>query len=359
MNMKFKSLEIIDTTDILLIKDALDDILYVPNNSLKPKIIKELTEYLELKFSQNNYKIKTFIALNQEGFCGFVTCQIEPEYKSRGYECGSFGWLNAKTYEVCKKLMTACEIFMKQNEINLFRGNINFPKDLGGMGILTYGFNEQMLYGIPFNSPDSKILHYLKQLGYKVDAEYLCAKILSHTWKKGKHLDNSFKIKHYTLKEMRNRKEDILSLARNSFRNVMPDSTTGGHRFDEIMEIYSRVPNSFYKLNDTITWAHFIVLKDTDEIIASLLSLPDLYQFYLNKSITRANVDTVMVKQEFSNKGILSSLIKINRFISGLNGVDYFEGTTIWTKNKDAIKKIIPHCEINRKFVVVQKVINF
>ena len=374
-----KKMKTIATEDIALIRKALKRVLYVPDNRLKSNIIKELIKYLKLKFSDKDYRIRVFIAFKEEEISGFITCQIDPDYKSRNRICGTFGWLNAKNFEACKSLMEECEDFIKQYNIRLLRGNINFPKGLGGIGIQTLGFNEEMLYGVAFGDPRSKILDYLIELGYKQDAEYICLEVTTKEWKKGKVVDKYIKLRYLTFEEIVNRKEEILDLARSAFNVVMPDSTTGDSRFNEIMEIYSNVPDTFFKLKESfnfkkyskipefiddwessnlensITWAPFAIHRETDEIVGLILSLPDLYQLWLDEPITRCNVDTVMVKPGYTGSGIFSALNNIGQITLGFNGINYFEGTSIWNLNEDAICTIMPHCQINRRFVVFQK----
>ncbi|MFX1238475.1 MAG: hypothetical protein ACFE8P_12245 [Promethearchaeota archaeon] len=374
-----EEINIVDSNELEIIKNALEKILYVPDRRLKPKIIEELLIYLNSRLSDDCYQIRIFIAFKQEKICGFVISQVDPDYRSRNRKCGTFGWLNADDFLTCKGLMNACENFIRQNNIRLLRGNINFPKCLGGIGIQTVGFKEQILYGVAFTNPKSKILDYLEKLGYKIDTEYLCMEVTAKEWKKGKNLDKSVKISYLSLKEMKKRKKEILDLAKNAFSAVMPDSTTGESRFNEIIEIYSQVPKLFYKLEknfnaenhsnipefldvwknsdleNSITWAPFAIHRDTNEILGVIFSLPDLYQLWLNEPITRDNVDTAMVKSGYTGKGIFSSLNNIGQLTLGFNGVNYFEGTTIWSLNQDALCSIMPHCKTNRKFVVFQK----
>ena len=62
-----------------------------------------------------------------------------------------------------------------------------------------------------------------------------------------------------------------------------------------------------------------------------------------------------MVKKGYYGKGIFSALNNLGQLTAGLFGVDYYEGTTIWSNNERAINTIFPHCEPIRKHFVVQK----
>lgn len=368
-----------DSNDLEEIKQALDVNLYVPDIRLKPKIIEELLNYFNSKFSKRDYKIKIFIAYNGSVPCGFVSCEINPLYKSYNRKCATFGWLNANSYEVCKDLMNACENFVRKNNIRIIRGNINFPKGLGGIGIQEVGFNERMMYGVAFNDPKSSILDYLEKLKYKRSAEYLCAEVTQDEWDKGREIPNDIQLTHLSLKELIKKKDQILGIASDAFSVAFPDYTGGSYRYDEMMKIYSKVPDIHYRLDDNFdpsefstiqefiesweshnlekvnTWVHVAINKETKEIIGIIFTLPDLYQLWLNEPITRANVDTAMVKKGYTGRGIFSILNNFGQKTGKINGIKYYEGTSILITNTDAINTIMPHCKMNRKFVVVQK----
>ncbi|MFX1393972.1 MAG: hypothetical protein ACFFAH_10395, partial [Promethearchaeota archaeon] len=308
-------IKIVQSKDKTEIHDTLNQLLYVPNEILKSKIIEELIKYYINKFTEDDYKIKFFIAYNQnKDPCGFVACEINPNYRSRNRKCATFGWFHANSFNVCKRLIIACENFIRENKIRLLRGNINFPKSIGGIGIQTMGFEKQMMFGVPFREPSLKLIVYLERLGYKIDAEYICMEVTKKEWNKGKNVDNNIKIGYLTLKEMTERKEELINIAQNTFYTVLPDACTG--RVDEILEIYSQVPESHYKLNNkfdpyiyykqpefieawescdlekVVTFAPMAFDRKTGEIVGAILSIPDLYELWLDQPITRDNVDT-------------------------------------------------------------------
>lgn len=310
---------------------------------------------------------------------GFVISQIHPTYTSYGRKCGTFGWLSVSDFEVCKKLMRECEIFIRENTVRKIRGNINFPKGLGGIGIQVSGFEQQMMYGVAFNNPRIDLISYLKKLGYAIESEYTCMKVTKQIWDSGKKLDKSIKLRYLTLKELIQRKEEIIELANNSFQMSFPDASGGEHRLNEMIKTYAQVPKSHYKLPDNfdpksysnvpefldawescnlenaITWAPMAFDKKTDKLVGIILSLPDLYELWLGQKITRNNVDTAMVRKDYAGKGVFSALNNIGQLTCNLNGIKYYEGTTIWYNNQDAVNSIFPHCEHVRKHYVVQK----
>ena len=53
-----------DTTCLVEIKEALQTLLFVPENRVKEKIIDELVSYLSSKFKTPEYPLKVFIAYN-------------------------------------------------------------------------------------------------------------------------------------------------------------------------------------------------------------------------------------------------------------------------------------------------------
>jgi len=370
--------KVVHSEDISEIDEILHQLLYVPNELLKPKIIDELKKYYMKKFAEDDYKIKFFIAYNQNSDpCGFVSCEINPNYRSRNRKCATFGWLHAGKFDICKELLFACENFVKENNIRLLRGNVNFPKSIGGIGIQTLGFEEQMMYGVPFSKRKAKILEFLKRLDYRTDAEYICMEVTKRKWVGGKKIDKEIKLGYLTLKEMNERKDELINLAKNAFYAVVPDACTG--RVNEILEIYAQVPKSHYKLEKkfdpytyygqpefieawescdlekVVTFAPMAFERKTGKIVGTILSIPDLYELWQDQPITRDNVDTAMIKTEYKGKGIFSALNNIGELSCNLNGIKYYEGTGIWLINQDAIDAVMPLCKTNRKFMVFQK----
>jgi hypothetical protein len=373
----YNTVSIRESKDTREIREALDEILYVPDEQLKPKVIEELCNYLQTKFSNPDYKLKVLIAYHGYEICGFVTVQIDPYYSSYSRKCGTFGWLYAATIDVCRGLIRQCEKFIKENNVRKLRGPINFPKNLGGIGIQFSGFQEQMLYGVSFSEPMSHLLEYLDSLGYKKESEYSCVYVAQKIWGKGKKIDKDITFGFFSLKELYDYAEEIRNLANNSFHDILPDSS-GRNRIYEFFEAFSKIPKSFYKvptfnpreyskipqfievwethnLEKTEPYAPMAFDKNTGDLVGILLGLPDLYESWIGNSITRCNVDTAMVKKGYYGKGIFSALNNLGQLNCSFYGVTYFEGTGIWSNNSRAINSIFPHCRPLRKHYVVQK----
>ena len=69
------------------------------------------------------YPEKTlFVASQNKRITGFVSCQIDDEYKSYAMNCPTFGWLRAQNLETCKALMNECEKFVRENKKKKLRG---------------------------------------------------------------------------------------------------------------------------------------------------------------------------------------------------------------------------------------------
>ena len=102
-------------------------------------------------------------------------------------------------------------------------------------------------------------------------------------------------------------------------------------------------------------WAPLAFDKTTGDLAGALLGLPDLYQKWSKKPITRGNVDTAMVKKGYYGKGIFSALNNLGQLTGRIFGIDYYEGTAIWSNNSRAVDTIFPHCCPIRKHYVVQK----
>lgn len=377
-------IEIIELTDPRDIQEVLNATLQVPNAGLKLKIVERLTDYLKEKIAKKDNKIKVFAAFFGSEPRGFVTCQISPDYTSYGRKCATFGWLSAKDFDTCKILTKKCEDFARANKSRRLRGPINFPKALGGVGYQTEGFDQRLLYGVAFSDPFSHALNYLNKLGYEIESEYSCLKVSQQMWKKGAFVDKSVKFKFIQPEEFANMREKMLELARNSFQLLLPDTSGGEERLDELSEIYSEASGNCYtrcdvdlrSLSDVPAFAEMLNMCDlekilnmmllafdrnSEELIGILIGIPDLYQHWLGKPITRVNVDTAMVKKGFDGKGVFSALNNFGQLTLTAFGIDYFEGTGIWTgnskgvNNENAIKTIFPHCELIRKHIVVEK----
>jgi len=136
---------VIEVKNSSQIRSALLEMLWVPDERLKPKIVSEIVSYFESKFSNPENKIKFFVASQNKKIDGFVSCQIDDEYKSYGMKCPTFGWLSAQNLETCEALMSECEKFVRENKKKKLRGPINYPKFIGGIGFQTEGFEAPMM----------------------------------------------------------------------------------------------------------------------------------------------------------------------------------------------------------------------
>jgi hypothetical protein len=372
---------------IYKIKYALEKFLYVPDTSLKPKIIWMILNYLRNRFQEQKQKknsnstdIKAFIAYEGRYLKGFVIADNNPYYTSRNRKAASFGWLFAENFDVCEKLLSKCEEFAREQGVKIMRGPINFPKSVGGYGLQVEGFKEQMMYGVAFNEKKSskRISKYLQNLGFKIDAEYLTMEVTEYKWKKGTQLDKDLEIRYLTIEEFEKRKDEVLKMMGGAFYSVLPDAF-GVKRFNEVMELMRKTPKKYFEVpkdidfelystqpeflkawqqcakEDVLTFFHLAFEKKTDKIVGIIIVLPDLYEHLKGGQITRGNVDVAAVRKGYARKGIFSSLNNIGRLTGNMRGITYFEGTSIWNLNEDAIKTILPHGTINRRFHVFQK----
>ena len=378
--VKVKELTVSSTRDISEIQFILTELLYVPDQRLKLVVLLELTDYLTEKFTKLDYKISFFYTTQNGILTGFVICQIDGEYKSYGMPCPTFGWLHAKNFLSCKKLMNECENFVRSDNFRKLRGPINYPKIIGGIGWQTEGFASPMMSGVAYNDPGSNILAYLKELGYNSDTKYSCVDAFVKIWSKGKELDEDIVIRFLPLDEIKALKGQILNLAQQSFYSVLADAPGGQSRFDEIMEIFYQAAKKVKIVNpgfDPQTYADmpgfldtwnaadlenivstciFAFDRNSGELVGVLMAQPNLFQLWAGEPLTHMNVDTVIIKKEYTGKGIFSALHNIGKTLaSAVYGYDYFEGTTIWANNDRAIKAIFPHSAPLRTHYVVQK----
>ncbi len=371
--------QITQSNNLNQIREALEQILYVPEQNLKSKIISELLKYLNTKFQSKFIPITSFIASTDSEICGFVICQVDPKYSSYGRKCGTFGWLYVESFDICALLMKECAQFVREHRVRKLRGPINCPKSLGGLGHQIMGFKEPMLYGVAYNDPSSLISEYLTKLGFIKESQYSCVRVEQKSWKNGKKIDKDVLLRYGNLEELISLKDEILNLGKNSFHEILPDSSGRDERFNEfiyaftqIPEISRRAPRDFIvqkhsnnphfieawencDLSNFEMFAPMAFDRHTDELVGILLGLPDLYEAWLGNPITRCNVDTAMVRRDYTGKGIFSALNNIGQKTSSFFGVNYFEGTSIWSNNSRAIETIFPHCTPIRKHIIFQK----
>ena len=374
----FDPILIEESKDVREIRETLEEILYASDVRVRHYIINGLCNYIQSKFAEPEYKLKVFIAYQGIEVLGFVITQLDPNYTSYSRKCGTFGWLYANSLETCKNLIKHCEVFMKENKVRKLRGPINFPKNIGGLGFQTEGFEEQMLYGVSSFNKDAKILTYLEELGYKKESEYTCVYVAQKDWDKGRKINSDIIFRYFSLKELYGYAEEIKNLANNSFFEILPDAS-GKNRVFEFFESFAKIPREFYNihpigdpykytdipqfaeawetcdLKKIEPYAPMAFSKSTGELVGALLGLPDLYESYLGLPITRANVDTAMVKKGYFGMGVFSALNNLGQLTCSFYGVDYFEGTGIWSNNSRAVDTIFPHCEAIRKHYIAQK----
>ena len=367
------------TRDISEIQLVLTELLYVPDEKLKLVVVLELLDYFAEKFSKPDYKIKFIYTKRAENITGFVVCQIDNDYKSYGMKCPTFGWLHAKDFRSCELLMGECEDFVRENKLRKIRGPINFPKIAGGIGYQTEGFEAPMLNGIAFNEPNSKVLEFLQELGYKKESKYSCVEVVNSNWNKGNNLDKDIMLRFLPTSEIRKLRSKILSLAQSSFYSVLADAPGGQSRFEEMMESYdlafgnrtvvkkdfdprtiSSIPEFIEAwescdINDIVPCCPLAFDRTTGELVGIIMTLPNLFQLWIKEPPTHLNVDTVIIKKEYAGRGIFSSLQNVGQITSRLHGFNYIEGTTIWANNDRAIKTIFPHSTPLRTHYVVQK----
>jgi hypothetical protein len=374
-----QELRVANTRENSEIQLVLTELLYVPDERLKLVVVLELLDYFTEKFSKPEYKIKFFYTKENGNITGFVVCQIDNDYKSYGMKCPTFGWLHAKDFRSCGLLMAECESFVRENKLRKIRGPINFPKIIGGIGYQIEGFEAPMINGVAFNEPNSKVLEYLEELGYKKESKYSCLEVIESNWIKGNKLDKGIILRFLPTSEIRKLGAKILALAQSSFHSVLADAPGGQSRFDEMMESYdlafgncSMVEDDFdlstyssipefieawesCDLNDIVPCCPVAFDRTTGELVGIIIALPNLFQLWIKEPLTHLNVDTVIIKKEYAGRGIFSSLQNVGQITSRLYGFDYVEGTTIWANNDRAIKTIFPHCTALRTHYVVQK----
>ncbi|KKM15439.1 hypothetical protein LCGC14_1696060 [marine sediment metagenome] len=385
---EYKSLSVKSVTNPTEIENALDTTLRLQTKELKSRIIKRHIEYLNSKFSIPDYKIKVFIAYSSGKPCGYVVSDLNPEYKSYGRKCGTFGWLNTNNFETCRELLKQCELFVKKCKFRKIRGPINFPKNEMGFGLQIEGINQQLLYGVSQPNPNSALFNYLQDLNYEVESEYTCLRVDKVSWKKGNKLDKNLKLCCLPVDELRERLDEIVDLAKDSFSAILPDTSGGGEKnIENLLELATSLPKANFgfhenpdlfaqykhipefiqawkegELENMVTMFPMVFERSTNKLIGMLIGVLDYYQYWIGDYVSRVNVHTAMVRRGYNGKGVFSSLNNFGQATNrSMRGITYFEGTAVWTKNsrgvnnEGAVSSIFPHCTPIRKHVVFEK----
>ncbi|MFW9940158.1 MAG: hypothetical protein ACFFFT_03905 [Candidatus Thorarchaeota archaeon] len=383
-----KYLEVNDTRDLIEIQKAVSNLIPLQDTHIKENIINDLCNYLKSKFVVPEYKIKVFIAYIEGVPCGFVISDLNPEYKSYGRKCGTFGWLKAESKEICEILLKNCELFVKENRLRKIRGPINFPKNKMGFGLQISGHDEQWLYGVAPSNGNSGLYDFLIKCNYEPESEYTCMHVVEESWKKGNTLDKNLILCCLPLDELRDKLDEIVELAGDSFSSLLPDTSGGGREnVEELLHLASDVPKKYFRhqefndpfkrhkhipefieawkeadLENMITMFPMVLERKTKKLIGILIGVLDYYQFWKGEYISRVNVHTAMVRRGYNGRGVFSSLNNFGQATNrSMRGITYYEGTAIWTKNskgvnnEEAMNTIFPHCEPIRKHIVFEK----
>ncbi|MFW9875486.1 MAG: hypothetical protein ACFFG0_20460 [Candidatus Thorarchaeota archaeon] len=381
-------IEINDTRDLGEVQKVMAHLISAQNNDVKEHIITTLIENLRTKFMLPGYKIKIFIAYSEGKPCGFVVSDLNPEYKSYGRKCGTFGWLRAENQEVCQLLLKQCELFVKEHKLRKIRGPINFPKNRMGFGLQISGTEEQWLFGVAPSNGNPDLYNYLINCNYAPESEYTCMHVIEESWKKGNTLDKNLKLCCLSLDELEDKMDEIVELAADSFSSLLPDTSGGGRKnVEELVHLASNVPKqnfryqqvydpfNYYKhipefieawqgvdLEDIITMFPMVLERKTNKLIGILIGVLDYYQYWKGEYITRVNVHTAMVRKGYNGKGVFSSLNNFGQATNrAMKGITYYEGTAIWTKNskgvnnEEAVNSIFPHCRPIRRHLTFEK----
>jgi hypothetical protein len=283
------------------LQNALEILLYVPDERVKPKIIEEIVNYYFVKLNAPGYRVAIFIAYQSDIPKGMVITQIDPEYRTYSRKATIFSWLLCEDFETCKVLMECVENFAKENKLKKIRGPINYPKIVGGIGIQTAGFDVAIMNGINFNHPNSMILTYLNELGYEPESKYSCVEVVSKHWGSGTRLDPEYYLRYFTVRHLCEMKSEIMELAENSFYSILADAPGGDSRFEEMMRSYelasvapfheelaAKIINDHRHivefvdawnscdLRKIVCWAPCAFKRDNGKLVGIMLSLPNL-----------------------------------------------------------------------------------
>ncbi len=318
-----------------------------------PAVRAELAQYLHARVANNTGAL--FAAYDPAGKCvGRMEVELHPGYNTRGKPCATFGWLDGASGEVVNALLAAAAAWATAlpppqegsgKRWNLLRGPISFPKHLGGIGCQKDGFAEPRMYTVPTNRPE--LGAWIISAGFTEDAPYACVDVTgTPVWDSAPGELPGFTLSTLSAEEWRQREGEVVDLGVAAFGDFLPD-TVGG-RFPQMLAATASVSDPFY------SWP--AALNSEGRLAGYILALPNVWDAWDGNPVVGLDVDTVVISPKYRGCGIFSAIH--NKGVADTRahmGIRYYEGTSIWLANEDAVKSIFPHGRINRRHVVYQK----
>ncbi|MHA1384641.1 MAG: hypothetical protein ACTSR3_12880 [Candidatus Helarchaeota archaeon] len=309
--------------------------------------------YPQLKFMISNSlesiedKRGALFTLRENGnIVGRVMAFIDPRHVSFGRKVGSFGWLNAKRPKYLRHLLSAVEEYFKASGISMIRGPRNDPVIFGGQGVLTYGFNEPDLFGIPKNP--IWLAPILMKNGYEPDTQYYCIR-WTHPYSRWTvKEDPEISLINMEFDEIRDR-ADELALVYNRCMANMPDVT--GTDKESIIALIR-----FFKMIRAEDFV-FVALCN-DKIIGIAVLIPNLFDKWCGRQISNVNWFIADVSKEYRGRFVFSKMKNSVMDLLDRKNIPAYEGTYIWDNNQQMLDMCLRKGKLVRKHVVFTKKLN-
>ncbi|UYP48711.1 hypothetical protein NEF87_004996 [Candidatus Lokiarchaeum ossiferum] len=278
---------------------------------------------------------------------GCIYCELEPYHFSYGKKIPIFGWLQADTRDICADLLEHVSNFVSQMGFEKVRGPINTPSLYGGWGIRTIGFENEALVNSAENDP--RLEKWIEEAGWISETEYVS--VLATEWDPGECPYPNMELKRFSIPNLLNDRALLNQLAefvQNNFSKRLPD-TTGDNKMMRMFSLLQSVEQG----------ENYYILafdKDTHEIIAAILEIPNIFDLWQNKKqIFSADIDTAIINKKYRNSNTFPWIyLRLFQKLQQM-GVKNHIGATVWSKNIPALKSFSKGSVKVAHFKVFQK----
>lgn len=306
----------------------------------------QLKFLLEQSLSNIEDKSTKLFVLKNGSICGRLMAFSDPRHESYGKKVGSFGWMYAEKPKQLQILLHEVENYFGSQGIDLLRGPRNDPVVFGGQGVLTYGFNQPELFGLPENP--SWYGEVLKRNGYDSDTQYYSIRWSSPypRWTDKKDADIS--IVNLEVDEIKERAEEIANLCKSCMVNL-PDVTALDKKslIDAI---------DFFKMIKAEKFLFFAMYDD--KIIGIAVLIPNILDKWSGRPVQNVNWYIANVAREFRGRFIFSKMKnKVIKILKKKN-IPAYEGTYVWDNNKYMLDICLRLGRVVRRHLVYVKKLN-
>ncbi|MFX0103115.1 MAG: hypothetical protein ACFFCS_26355 [Candidatus Hodarchaeota archaeon] len=312
---------------------------------------------------------KMFQAINGAGDGSFAECMEcwregdvlgtmmiykDPDYHSRKRnDVGCFGLVTASSSEVLEAMLEYAKGVFEDKGITTFRGPVNAPRFLFGLGVLVRGFDQPGIAGGSINPPEyARYYDELMEKGFftRVDTYYsgYTDDVKKQELVNQMDFIKDFEIRNPDLDDLGDLPEQVGRMM-NSNLGYRPDYT---HPTPETLRswaaMYKMVPGGEKYLG---------LFYDGDELVGGSLIMPDWFQLFRGEKVTNAVCDLTIINTKYQGMGLVYNIFQYDLDTLPLIS-DYYEHSSIWAESKTVMRWLTPgpyhFVHINKEYRVYE-----